>query len=488
MIVSGDEMRALEQAAFARGIAAESLMEEAGAQIAHAVRQYFLRPGAAWIFYGKGHNGGDALVAARQLARAGWKIVLRPLERDLEKLSELTGRKLAELSSTEEMPLHHPEIILDGLLGLGARGPLRDEVRALTREINERRRQHHARVFALDLPTGLDGETGAADPDCVVADFTLAIGFAKRGLVAESAANFVGRLAVLPLADLATERAGDEVATPENLATLVPLRKFETHKNNYGRLALVSGSTGFTGAAALVARGALRAGAGLISLYAPSEIYDTLAVTAPAEVMVQPVKKYTELLDAKFDVLAVGPGLGTDHADEILALIEQVASPMIIDAEALNILAKTKKIDLLRACAGPRLLTPHPGEMARLFDTRPRTRAATVRDFTAAYPVTLLLKGARTIIGEHGRPLSYNSTGSPGMATGGMGDVLTGVCAALAGRSLALYDAARLGAWLCGRAAELAIFHGSESEESLAAIDIPRHLGAAFQQLRAGGF
>jgi NAD(P)H-hydrate epimerase len=158
---------------------------------------------------------------------------------------------------------------------------------------------------------------------------------------------------------------------------------------------------------------------------------------------------------------------------------------MVIDADALNMLSSDLKP--LVHSAGPRLLTPHPGEMGRLDAAAARRgRRETVADFTERHPVVLLLKGARTLIGARGRALSYNTTGNPGMATGGMGDVLTGVCAALAGQGLSLYDAARVGAWWCGRAAELAVFGGAESEESLTPTQVIAYLGPAGNNLRAG--
>jgi NAD(P)H-hydrate epimerase len=138
---------------------------------------------------------------------------------------------------------------------------------------------------------------------------------------------------------------------------------------------------------------------------------------------------------------------------------------------------------VLRRCKGKRLLTPHPGEMKRLFPEDQQSRSKTATKFCDRFPVTLLLKGSRTIVAEHGRPLSYNTTGDPGMATGGMGDVLTGVCAGLLGQGLSLYDAARVGAWLCGRAAEIAIFNGNQSEQSLLPRDVLDHLGNAFEEL-----
>ena len=154
---------------------------------------------------------------------------------------------------------------------------------------------------------------------------------------------------------------------------------------------------------------------------------------------------------------------------------------MVVDADGLNIVAN--EVEILKRCAGPRLLTPHPGEMKRLLDPAKMSRAGIARNFTNLFPVTLLLKGARTIVGERGHPLTYNSTGNPGMATGGMGDVLTGVCAGLIGQGLSLYDAARVGAWVCGRAAEIAIFENGESEESLLPSDVLANLGGAFREI-----
>jgi NAD(P)H-hydrate epimerase len=197
---------------------------------------------------------------------------------------------------------------------------------------------------------------------------------------------------------------------------------------------------------------------------------------------VNPIKSYRNLLKEKIDVWALGPGLGKSRADEILELIEKAKQPTVVDADGLNILAG--KVSTLKRCKGERLLTPHPGEMKRLFDNKKETRAKTARKLCRRFPVTLLLKGSRTIVAERDQPLSYNTTGNPGMATGGMGDILTGVCAGLVGQGLSLYDAARLGAWVCGRAAEISIFNGHASEESLLPRDVLDRLGDALNELR----
>jgi ADP-dependent NAD(P)H-hydrate dehydratase / NAD(P)H-hydrate epimerase len=489
-IVSAAAMRAAEEAAFAGGVEVGALMDRAGAGVATAVQKFFPRAGRAIVFVGKGHNGGDALVAAARLREAGWKIDLR-LSFPEGDCAELTRKKLEDFRR-DELPLVQGRaaarpsglIVLDGLLGLGAKHLLREPIRTAAQEISRLRREENAFVFAVDLPTGLDGDSGETDPiDCVAADCTITIGNAKHGLGIDSAINFVGRLEIVPLPDLviSPSPANDLIACEHSLCGLLRRRKFNSYKNEFGRIGVVAGSQGFVGAALMTTEGALRAGAGLVELFVPKEIYSIVAAAAPAEAMVKPVRSYRHLLDEKVDVWALGPGLGTAEAKDLLKFIERATAPMVVDADGLNMLSGD--VEILKRCAGSRLLTPHPGEMKRLFDSGKMSRAGTAKNFTETFPVTLLYKGARTIVAERERPLSYNSTGNPGMATGGMGDVLTGVCAGLIGQGLSLYDAARLGAWICGRAAEIAIFENGESEQSL----LPRHvlanLGGAFNDL-----
>ncbi|HXM32054.1 MAG TPA: NAD(P)H-hydrate dehydratase [Chthoniobacterales bacterium] len=490
-IVSAAEMRAAEEAAFARGIEVEDLMDQAGAGIARAVRQFFPRPGSCIVYAGKGHNGGDALVAAECLQRAGWQIDVRlPFPED--QCSELTRKKLAalrdgrrdELPLVQELAAASPSatIILDGLLGIGTKSFLREPIRATAREINALRLARNAFVFAVDVPTGFS-DTGEIDPDSVVADFTVTIGFAKHSLITDAALDFVGRIEVVPLPDLSAEGSGNEIlATAPSLATLLPRRKFGAYKNQFGRIGVVAGSKGFIGAAMMTASGALRAGAGLVELFVPDDIYEIAAAAASPEVMVKSTRGYRDLADEKMDVWAVGPGLGKAHAARIRDLIARVEQPMVVDADGLNVLAE--EIDVLKRFRGPRLLTPHPGEMERIFPSGKMSRAGIARNFTDQFAATLLLKGSRTIVAQKDLPLSYNQTGNPGMATGGMGDVLTGVCAGLIAQGISLYDAARLGAWLCGRAAEICVFEKDSSEESLLPRDVLDNLGAVFNDLR----
>jgi len=481
-------MREAEEAAFARGVEVEALMDQAGAGIARAVRKFFPHPGRCIVYAGKGHNGGDALMAAERLQRAGWKIDIR-LAFPEDDCSELTRKKLQTLrtvsqnSSASESRVS-PAIVLDGLLGLGAKHLLREPIRAAACQINQLRREQNAFVFAVDLPTGLDSHSGETDPeDCVIADFTVTIGFAKHGLIVDSALDVVGRLEVVPLLDLAPpESVPNEIlASSHSLSPLLPRRKFGAYKNQFGRVGVVAGSKGFVGAALMTTEGALRSGAGLVEVFVPEEIYSIVASAAPVEAMVKSVRSYRKLPEDNIDVWAVGPGLGTAHASHLRRFIKEAGKPMVLDADGLNILAG--EIDILKKSAGKRLLTPHPGEMERLIHPGKMSRAWIARNVCENLPVTLLFKGSRTIVCEDNRPLSYNSTGNPGMATGGMGDVLTGVCAGLAAQGLSLYDAARVGAWVCGRAAEMSVFNANESQESLLPRDVLQNLGPAFNDL-----
>ena len=497
MIVTCAEMKSLEERAFADGVSADALMEEAGLQIARAVRQFFPKSGVCVAVFGKGNNGGDALVAARHLAAWGWEVRLVAAFPEAE-WGALPGEKFAAAAGCRSAGIAdfdfingEPLVILDGLLGIGASGALREPICGITRAINRRRSGGNATVFALDIPTGLNGDTGTADAACIVADHTLTIGFAKQGLISDSAINFVGRLGVLPLRELSerldASRADATVATPETLRALLPRRATDTHKGDCGRVGIIAGSPGYLGAAVLCSAACVRAGAGLVTLFAPPEIAEALAIKVSPEVMVRILPTTDELLALKPDVFAIGPGIGAQPAADVAALVRKIPQPVVLDADGLNVIARD--VSVLGEAAGERVLTPHPGEMERLAPgSGARSRREVVGSFTEKYPVTLLLKGARTIVGRSREPLSYNTTGTPGMAVGGMGDVLTGVIAALIGQRMRPFDAARLGAWLCGRAGEIAISHGGESEESLTPSRLIDFLGAAFRDLRAGCF
>ncbi len=491
MPVTCQQMQQLEAAAFARGVSARDLMEQAGVGIADVVRRFFPRSGTAVLYLGKGNNAGDALVAGRELSRHGWQLAAR-LSCEPDQFKELPREHWEMLQPLVQRwdsgaPASHargPMVLLDGLLGIGATGAMKGTLRELAAEMNALRSELHATTIAMDIPSGLDGDTGVPGEDAVVADVTATVAQVKVGLLADAATHHVGRLALVPLDELRVDADAEvEIVTPELLRPLMPRRSFDMHKGQAGRVALVAGSRGYLGAAVLASLGALRGGAGLITLLAMERDYDLLAMKVPPEVMVRPVDDYAEAMNG-FDVIAVGPGLGADHDGAVLEIVHDASQPVVVDADAINALARHG----IGRFHGPRLLTPHPGEMKRLlaehgdwlsFDRRGQAEA-----FAAHHDVTLLLKGSRTVIATAQHATRYNTTGSPGMASGGMGDVLTGLTAALVAQRLSLHDAASAGSWLLGRAAEIAISSGACSMESLAASDVAAHLGAAFEVLK----
>ena len=404
-------MRAAEEAAFATGVQVEALMNKAGAGVAQAVTKFFQKPGRCIVFAGKGHNAGDALFAAQCLEQRGWKIEVRLAFKEAD-CSDLMRKKLADLcrrspeivgavpskaansdlnATLVELSLGAkddtattqntiateacagiaaPLVILDGLLGVGAKPPLREPIRAACRAINQLRTAKGAYVFAVDLPTGLDTDSGKTDRDCVVADFTVTIGYAKPGLVADGALNYVGRIEVVPLEELRPPQTKPKeiIASPVAFRGLLPRRNYNSYKNQFGRIGVVAGSKGFVGAALMASQGALRAGAGLVEVFVPEEIYEIVAGAAFMEAMVKPIASYRHLLKENVDVWAVGPGLGKSRAAEILELVEKVKQPMVLDADGLNIVSE--KNSVLRRCKGKRLLHAPPRRDETTFPRR----------------------------------------------------------------------------------------------------------------------
>jgi NAD(P)H-hydrate epimerase len=463
--VTGAAMRSLEDAAFRRGISAESLMDLAGKGIALRLIAQFPEPGVAIAYVGKGNNGGDALVALRHLRAAGWQIALRGAYPEIE-WGTLPRRKLRELGDC--LPpaagfnaTRGPCLLLDGLLGLGARGPLRPPLSRLAVEMAALREQRGAVIAAMDLPSGLDADSGEGDG--VTADLTLTVGAPKLGLATDAGISRAGRIVLVPLDDLPLPAdAPLEFFCPEAFPGLLPPRPHSFHKGDAGRLGILAGSPGMTGAAVLCATAALRAGAGLVTLHVERDFIPALAAAMPPEIMVRPAADpVAEAFSAGHDALVIGPGCGNVTAawrEAMIGHCGKSSPPTLLDADALNLLASSGRLDLLGA---QHLITPHPGEFRRLaagLADADRPQAAIA--FVARHPCTLLLKGARTLVAAAGKVTRFNPTGHAGMASGGQGDVLAGVAGALLARGLSGPDAGSLAAWLCGRAAERALAGG----------------------------
>ncbi|MDF2378280.1 MAG: NAD(P)H-hydrate dehydratase [Verrucomicrobiales bacterium] len=488
MLVTCEQMAAAEARLFATGVSAEPLMNEAGGKCAEAIRQFFPRPAEAVIFCGKGNNGGDALVVARWLKRWGWEVTIH-YSHGRDDLSELALKKRDEWEAEPEttgVPRENSLILVDGLLGIGATGSLRGRILSSAQRLNERRNKQFGTCFAIDIPTGLNADTGESGEGAVTADYTLSISCPKAGFAADAALSRIGRLVEIPL-EIPVPEADDSIRFlfPSNLNSRLPRRSFDQHKGDSGRVLIIAGSRGLTGAAVLSALGASRSGAGLTTVCVPEEIYPIVAGQCPAEVMVRPVSSIREALEFQHDVVAIGPGLGRNRDRSVIEALLHHEKPMVVDADALNALAGAGISP--KRLPSDRLLTPHPGELARLTN-RSGNRNELTRNLADEWGITLLHKGSRTAIATPGHPLELNTTGHPGMASGGMGDVLTGTCASLIGQGVSLHDSAALGSWLLGRAAEIARDSEEIAPESVSAVIVAESLGKALRSLRLSSY
>jgi len=489
--VTVEQMRALEASSMARGWTEEGLMDLAGARLAKAIANFFPRPGFIVAYLGKGHNAGDACVALRHLRENfNWQVAIRASHPPSE-CAPLTRKKLGllEIDSLDNPPdwrdATRPLVLLDALLGIGGKGDLRDPLLPMAEEMAWLRQHAGAMVAALDLPSGVDADSGMVFAGAVMADVTFQIGAEKIGLLRTKAANNCGALAIVPveiLTDIAADT--DRLIAPQSMDFGKTRRPFDFHKGLAGRVSIIAGSESYPGAAVLCAIGALRAGAGLVTLHIPASIASRVSSQCPPEIIIRTFDRPEEALDFRCDARVIGCGLGENAGEEYLPLILAHEVRTILDADALNLVAKKQLLSELRE---NHVLTPHPGEFARLApDLALLDRETAARQFTRRFSGTLLLKGCRSIIAKMNEPLWFNATGHPGMATAGQGDLLAGTIGALLARGETPMHAAALAAWICGRAAERLIHLGTESEESLATGSLPSQFGAAFEDWRCG--
>ncbi|XXF75256.1 NAD(P)H-hydrate dehydratase [Myxococcaceae bacterium GXIMD 01537] len=478
------QMREAELAAETRhGMPSGLLMENAGRALAEVARSEAAPGGRFAVVCGPGNNGGDGLVCARFLREAGARVAVA-LVGDEAKLAPEARRNLTALQAFGVFPvgldalpeLGLGDVAVDALFGTGLSrapaGPFADAVGRLTRW-----REAGARVVAADVPSGLQSDTGEAFEPCVTADVTVTFGFFKRGQVLEPGASRCGEVRRV---DIGLEASAAHAATGPQLLLVeeadargvLPVRRGDSHKGTYGHVLVIAGSRGKSGAAALVARAALRTGAGLVTVATRADVLDVVLGYVP-EVMGIPLEATGPLGSADLEPLAaaaegkaalvIGPGIprGPETAHLIGELLARVDCPVVLDADALNAVAEN--LEVLRRARGPVILTPHPGEMARLTGLSTKDvqaqRVERARDFAIAHGVTLVLKGARTLTVHSDGSVYVNPTGNPGMATGGSGDVLSGICGALVGQGFAVPAAAWTAVYAHGLAGDLAAKH-----------------------------
>jgi ADP-dependent NAD(P)H-hydrate dehydratase / NAD(P)H-hydrate epimerase len=512
-VVSGQVMQLMDRRAIGEfGIAGLTLMENAGTSCVHAILETF-GPGEgqrALIVAGKGNNGGDGFVIARLLRDRGWeaRVLL------IACADAVTGDAAANLALLEtgavtfapEGPSGHGELfagatlIVDALLGTGVKSEVAGAYAEAIAMINEA----EVPVFAVDIPSGVDAADGRVLGQAVRADLTVSFALPKLGNILYPGAALCGRLVVadigMPKA-VVDEAEGCEFVDLSFAKQLFRPRSAVAHKGSSGHCLIVAGSTGKSGAASMAAHSAVRAGSGLVTLALPAGLNDILEVKS-TEAMTVPVGPQGAgflragalpvLLQAARgkDVVALGPGLGTAASTVYLvhSLVSSLTGPLVLDADAINAVAAAP--ELLSTRRGRvTLLTPHPGEMARLAGSTiaqvEADRIGCARDFAQRHQVYLILKGARSIIAAPDGRIAVNGSGNPGMASGGMGDVLTGVVASLVGQGYDPFAACQLGAFIHGYAADLLVER--MGTQGLNATDVQEMLPEALCRLAPAG-
>jgi NAD(P)H-hydrate epimerase len=467
-------MREVDRLTIEGGVPGIALMENAAHRVVEEVAREFepLDRQNVVVLCGKGNNGGDGLAIARILRDRGVGRLRVVLAADP---AEFTGDAAENLKRLAEVGLHPemeiPEklgdrrevtLVIDALLGTGIQGPPTGRVAEL---IGATREFPQARIVAVDLPSGLGG-----GGDIVRADITVTFTAPKvEHYLAEGAEEHVGRLVVAQIGSPPWLIPGGlEVSEPAAFRHLFQPRKRDSHKGDYGHVLVVGGAPGKSGAATMAALAAIRSGAGLVSVTSREA-----TLTAP-ELMTETLEDFT--LERK-TVVAVGPGLGVQR-ELATRLMRDVAVPLVIDADGLNSIAGTD----FRGRGVQTVLTPHPGEMARLTGARAADRLNTAREFAKERNVCLVLKGYRTLIATPDGDVWINTTGSPGMATGGSGDILTGMIAGLiAQHPDQIPIAVRAAVWLHGRAGEMGV--KELTEQCLIATDLLRYLPKAIQEI-----
>jgi ADP-dependent NAD(P)H-hydrate dehydratase / NAD(P)H-hydrate epimerase len=483
-LVTAELMRNLDRRTIEDvGLPSLVLMENAGRSTYQILRREFPHlPGPIIVLAGRGNNGGDGFVVARYLAHAGFAVtVLLLASRDqvqgdalvnLKILDEI-GVEVEEVLGEDQLSsvthrLSRAALVVDALLGTGLNSP----VRGLLAQVIARVNQVRPPVLAVDIPSGLSADTGEPLGAAVEAEVTVTYGYPKIGQILPPGRDFVGRLWQVDISIPPNLAQGitTELAEASEMRRLLPPRPFASHKGTFGHLVVVAGSEGKTGAAALTAEAALRTGAGLVTAAVPASLNDVLEVKL-TEAMTLPLPEaegaralgeqaWAPLRDFVTDktAVALGPGLGThpETQEVVRALIRDCPLPLVIDADGVNALAG--QLEVLKGAAGPRILTPHPGEMARLLGATSKEvqsrRLDSARSFAAAQGVWVVLKGAQTVVADPEGRLSLNPTGNPILASGGTGDVLSGLIGGFLAQGLPPWDAARLGVYLHGLAAD----------------------------------
>ena len=505
-IVSAEEMRVIDRRASEEfGVASLILMENAGIRVVEAAETLLADKDGSRVVVaaGKGNNGGDGLVVARHLLNSGAEVdvfllgnpeEMTPDTRINYEILQKMEARLFHLHDEEglnrlAMAALSADLIIDAIYGISFRGRLNDFDRQVVSILNRCQKP----IIAVDIPSGVEADTGRVLGEAVRAAWTVTLALPKLGLLVEPGCSYAGKVTVADISipsQLLTGRGlKTNLLTEDMIKGFFPPRPRESHKGTYGHALIIGGSLGMTGAVMLSSAAALSTGAGLVTAAVPESLQPVVE-GGLAEVMTVPLPEtrqksialealpVIENLLGRSSVCAIGPGMSRyPEAKAIIRFVlERSGVPVVIDADGLN--ALSEDMGVLQNRQIPIVLTPHPGEMARLLGTAveqlPSRRLETAREAASKWGVTVVLKGSRTVVAEPSGETYLNITGNPGMATAGSGDVLTGIITGLIAQGIRPNTAAAIGTYLHGRAGDLA--KESRGERGMVAGDMVRTL------------
>jgi len=481
-------------------ITSTDLMERAATALFKWHIKHFERSCSVFVFTGPGNNGGDGLALSRMLSGAGYKVKVYYVAVSPETSKDWTINKerllrqnIAEFNEIKEIgdfPFIKPDdIIIDSIFGSGLKRPVEGLAAQVIGKINET----EAKVLSVDIPSGLFGEDNTNNnlDNIIRADHTLTLQFPKVSFFFAENQHFVGKYHVLPIglhpARISSMPTEYNIIDRSLVAGILQNRNKFDHKGNFGHGLMIAGSCGKAGAAVLASHAALRTGIGLLTVHVPRPVSDIIHTALP-EAMVQCDKSdlmVTEIPDpGNYDALGIGPGMGTkpNTRKGLRDLLEKYKGPMVIDADALNIISSEK--DLPGMISEDNILTPHPGEFRRLSgsDDTAFSRLVKQQEYSKKYKCVIILKGAHSSVTLPDGRVWFNSTGNPGMATAGSGDVLTGMIMSLLAQGYKPSEAAIGAVYIHGLAGDIAA--EETGYESLIASDIIYNIGNAFKQIR----
>ena len=529
-VVTAEEMREIDRKTIDEfGVPGTVLMERAGLSVAARIKQLYGKK-KVMVVCGSGNNGGDGMVVARNLYNEGWdvRVFLTSGAEELKGDALLQYRTAVrsgvpitpgeELIGRQARYFRPHTLVIDAILGTGISKPVTGKLLEVITAINA----SQLPVISVDIPSGVSSDNGQVMGDAVKADYTLTFGLPKRGHFLYPGAAACGELFIedigVPAELVNSEKLTVELAEKEILAKLLPERRKYSYKGDYGHVLIVAGSRGKTGAAIMAAEACLRSGAGLVTIGVPeslagifqSRLTEVMTLILPdrgdGTLSKKASERILDFLQKTADIIAIGPGLGVSRDTEKImkTILMNSGSPVVVDADGLNAIKGNKEI--FKRVKAPVILTPHPGEMARLMSRTQKIgsqkttkkkvamehslihtiegdRITTALSFAHETGTFLVLKGVPTVIAAPDERAFINSTGNPGMATAGMGDVLTGMIAGLLGQEITPLDACVLGVYLHGLAGDIAA--SEKGHHSVIASDVIQTIPAAFKALKS---